>query len=138
MKSGKFWLAVLVGGVVANVLDYLAYTYWLGPTFMKANTALFRTDVNVAWYFIGDFVAVFVFAFVFDKVSSVFGTTPKAGAMAGLYLGIFATFPAMIFMHLTFNGYPYGLSWASIIYGVVWYMIVGAILAFVMKKGATT
>ncbi len=137
MKSSKFWLAVLVGGVVANVIDYVVYTYWLGPTYMATNSALFNQDPNnIRWYIIGDFVAVLVFAWIFDKVSGSFGSTPKDGAMAGLYLGIFATFPMQIFIHLMFNGYPYSLSWISTIYGIVWYTIVGYVVAMVMKKGS--
>jgi hypothetical protein len=77
MKSGKFWLAVLVGGVVANILDWAVYTQWLGPTYMMANPTVFRQDTSPAWYVIGDFISVFVFAWVYDKVASAFGTTLK-------------------------------------------------------------
>jgi hypothetical protein len=136
MKSGKFWLAVLVGGVVANILDYIVWNLWLSPTYMRANTALFRQDTNVAWYIIGDFVAVFVFAWIYDKVAGSFGTTVKHGATAGLYLGIFMSFPTFIFMNLMFNGFPYGLSWIMTIYSIVWYVILGAVVAAMMKKGA--
>ena len=58
--------------------------------------------------------------------------------MAGMYLGILANFPMNIFLHLMFNGYPYALSWIGTIYGIVWYMIVGYIVAMVMKKGAAS
>jgi len=135
MKSGKFWIAVLVAGIVANVIDYLVYTQWLGPTYMMSNPVLFRQDTNPAWFVVGDFVSVFVFAWIFDKVSSVFGSSVQDGAKAGFYLGILVSFPTYIFMHLMFNGYPYGLSWISTIYSVLWYVMVGAILAAMMKKG---
>jgi hypothetical protein len=134
MKSSKFWMAVLVCGVVANIVDWAFYTQWLGPTYMMSNPILFRQDTNPAWFVIGDFVSVFVFAWVFDKVSSVFGSTPKDGAKAGLYLGILVSFPTYIFMNLMFNGYSYSLSWISTIYGVLWYIGVGALLALLMKK----
>ena len=136
MKTGKFWLAVLAAGVVMNIIDWAVYTLWLCPTYMMGNPSLFRQDTNVAWYVIGDFVAVFVFAWVFDKVSASFGSTPKDGAMAGMYLGVLVSFPTYIFMHLMFNGYPYSLSWISTAYGIVWYMVVGYIVAMVMKKGS--
>jgi hypothetical protein len=136
MKSGKFWLAVLAAGVVVNILDWAVYTQWLGPTYMATNPAVFRQDTNPMFYVFGDFVCVFVFAWVFDKVSSSFGSTPKDGAMAGMYLGILVNFPMNILLHLMFNGYPYSLSWIGTIYGIAWYMIVGYIVAMVMKKGA--
>lgn len=134
MKSSKFWIAVLVCGVVANVIDYVVYMVWLSPTYMMANPALFRQDTSPVWFILGDFVAVFVFAWVFDKVSSVFGSTAQAGAKAGLYLGILVNFPTYILLNLMFNGYPYSLSWISTIYGICWYVVTGALLASMMKK----
>ena len=135
MKSGKFWLAVLAGGVVGNILDYLVQGMWLSQSYYMQMPDTFSQTPNIAWYVIGDFVAVFVFAWVFNKVSASFGSTPKDGAMAGLYLGIFANFPLWIFMHLMLKNYPYSLSWISTIYGIIWYMIVGYIIATVMKRG---
>jgi hypothetical protein len=134
MKSSKFWIAVLVCGIVANIVDWVVYSMWLGPTYMMSNPILFRQDTNPAWFVIGDFVSVFVFAWILDKVSSVFGSTAQAGAKAGLYLGILVCFPTYIFMHLMFNGYPYGLSWIGTIYGVLWYVGIGALLVSMMKK----
>ena len=137
MKSSKFWIAVLVTGIVANVIDYCFYSLWMGPTYMMANPVLFRQDTNPVWYVVGDFISVFIFAWVLDKVSSSFGAKPADGAKAGLYLGILVCFPMYIFMHLMFNGYSYGLSWISTIYGILWYVVMGAILAALMKKGGT-
>jgi hypothetical protein len=137
VKRSKFWVAVLVCGVLAIVVDYAVYMLWLGPTYMMSNPILFRQDTSPAWFVIGDFVSVFVFAWILDKVSSVFGTTPQAGAKAGLYLGILVSFPAYIFMHLMFNGYSYGLAWIGTIYGVCWYVVIGAIFMAMMKKGQT-
>jgi hypothetical protein len=138
MKSNKFWVAVLVTGIVANVIDFCFYALWMGPTYMASNPTLFRQDTNPAWFVVGDFIAVFVLAWVLDKVSSSFGSTPADGAKAGLYLGVLVNFPTYIFMHLMFNGYSYGLSWISTIYGIVWYVAMGALLAALMKKGSTT
>lgn len=135
MKSGRFWLAVLVGGVVANILDALVWGLWLQPAYMQ-NTVLFREDVNMVWYIIGDFIAVFVFAWVYDKVAGSFGTTVKDGATAGLYLGILMSFPTFIFMHLMIKDFTYGFSWILTIYGIIWYVILGAVVAAVMKKQA--
>ncbi len=137
MKSSRFWLAVLVGGVVANVMDYLVYGRWLSNAYFMKNPVLFNNDPgNIPWFIVGDFVAVLVFAWIYDRVSSSFGSTPMDGAKAGLYLGVFANFPLGIYMHLMFNGYPYGLSWISMVYGVIWCVVVGAVLAAMMKKGS--
>lgn len=138
MKSSKFWLAVLVGGVVVNVLDWLVWGLWLGPSYIMQNTTLFRQEVSPVWYIVGDFVATFIFVWVYDKVAGSFGTTVQAGAKAGLYLGILMSFPTFIFLYLMIKDFPYGFSWIMTIYGIVWYVILGAVVAAVMKKGAAT
>lgn len=135
MKSGKFWLAVLVGGVVVNILDFLVWGLWLGPSYIMQQ-AIFRQDTSMVWYIIGDFVATFVFVWVYDRVAGSFGTTVKDGATAGLYLGILMSFPTFIFMYLMVKDFPYGLSWIMTIYGIIWYVILGAVVAAVMKKPA--
>lgn len=135
MKSGKFWLAVLVGGVVVNILDFLVWGLWLGPSYIMQQ-AIFRQDTSMVWYIIGDFVATFVFVWVYDRVAGSFGTTVKDGATAGLYLGILMSFPTFILMYLMVKDFPYGLSWIMTIYGIIWYVILGAVVAAVMKKPA--
>ena len=134
MKGSKFWIAVIVTGIVANVIDYCFYALWMGPTYMATNPTLFRMDTNPAWFVVGDFIAVFVFAWVLDMTFSSFGS----GAKAGVYLGLLVSFPTYIFMHLMFNGYSYGLAWISTIYGIVWYVVMGTILAALIKKGGST
>jgi hypothetical protein len=134
MKSGKFWIAVLVAAVVANIIDVVVQGQLLANMYYSKMADVFRQDTNVGWFVLGDFVAVFVLAWVYDKVWSVFGGGLKGGACCGLYLGILASFPTYHFVHLMFKGYPYGLTWISTIYGILWYVIAGAILAAVMKK----
>lgn len=136
MKSGKFWIAVLVGGIVANILDFIVQGLVLNNVYYAQMPELFNTGTSLIWYIIGDFVAVFVFAWVYDKVAGSFEGGPKGGMMCGLYAGILVNFPTWIFMHLFIKGFPYGLSWISTIYGIVWYIIIGAILAGLYKKGA--
>lgn len=136
MKSAKFWLAVLVAGIVANILDVIVQAHVLQGLYYSKMADLMKTDTNVGWFVFGDFVAVLILAWVYDKVGSVFGGGVKGGAVAGFYLGVFASFPTYHFVFLMFKGYPYGLVWVSTIYGILWYVIAGTILAAVMKKGA--
>jgi hypothetical protein len=134
MKSGKFWIAVLVAGVVANVVDYVGQGMVLTGMYYSKLTDVFRQDMNIGGLVFGDFVAVLVLAWVYDKVASAFGGGVKGGACCGFYLGVLVNFPAYHFINLMFKGYPYSLTWINTIYGIIWYVIVGAILAAVMKK----
>jgi len=93
-----------------------------------------RTDTPVMNFIIGDFAAVVVLAWVLNRLSSSFGSGARGGANAGFFLGILVNFPAYHFVFLMFKDYPYSLAWINTIYGVVWYMIIGAILAAIMHK----
>jgi hypothetical protein len=135
MKSAKFWLAVLVAGIVANILDVIVQAHVLQGLYYSKMTDVMKADTNIGWFVFGDFVAVLVLAWVYDKAWSVFGGGLKGGAIAGFYLGVLASFPAHHFVFLMFKSYPYGLAWVSTIYGILWYVIAGTILAAVMKKG---
>lgn len=132
MKSGKFWLAVLVGGVVANILDSLVMGMLLAP--QMAGIESMRQEMNVGWFVFGDFVFVFVMMLFFDRVYSSFAAGPKGGATYGAYVGLLVSFPMWIFIHLMFKGFPYGLSWILTVYGIIWGVIVGATLGAMYKK----
>ena len=71
MKSGKFWIAVIVASVIANVIDYVGQGIVLTGRYYSKLTHVFRQDVNTGWLVFGDFVAVLVLAWVYDKVAPV-------------------------------------------------------------------
>ncbi len=75
-----------------------------------------------------------VLAWVCDKVGSVFGGGVKGGATCGFYLGVLTSFPTFHVLNLMFKDYSYGLTWASTIDEILWYVVIGAILAMMMKK----
>ncbi|MDE3057684.1 MAG: hypothetical protein KGJ59_06990 [Bacteroidota bacterium] len=134
MKSNKFWIAVLVGGVVANILDFLVQGMWLEAAYYSKMPDLFNMGTNVAYYIIGDFVFVFVLAWVYDKVASSFVNGSKGGMTFGLYAGVLLNFPMWIFIHLMIKNFPYGLAWINIIYGIIWTIVIGTVLGGFLKK----
>ena len=133
MKSSRFWIAVLVAGLVCNALDFVVQGKLLNDAFYAKIDSM-RQDANPAWFVFGDFVGVLVLAWVFDRVAAVFAAGAKGGACAGLLLGVLVNFPAWHFIGLTFKGVPYALVWINTLYGIAWYVIAGAILAALMKK----
>ena len=134
MKSGKFWVAVLVTGVAMNVIDFVFQGMMMMSIYYSKMPDLFNVSTNPIWYLLGDFIAVLVLASVYDRVSSSFSPDWKGGAEFGTYAGILVNFPTWIFLHLMIKGFPYGLSWISTIYGIVWTIIAGAIVAALYKK----
>lgn len=135
MKNGKFWLAVLAAGVAVNIFDYLVHGVWLASTY-KSLPDVFRHMSDPTWFIVGDFVAVLVFAWFYDKVYASFGGGVKGGAMYGLYAGILVSFPTWVFIHLIFEGMPYGLAWTMTFLGIAWGVIAGAVIGAMYRKGA--
>ena len=138
MKSSKFWISVLVAGVVVNILDFLLQGMLMEKMYYSRHMDVFIMTANPIWYILGDFVSVFVLAWVYDKVSSSFASGWMGGAMYGLYAGVLVNFPAWLFLHLFIRGFGKKIALFSTVYGIVWAVIAGAIIVAVYKKGAST
>lgn len=133
MKSPKFWIAVLVTGIVVTALDYVVHGQLLTHAYYSKIESI-RQDTNIGPFVFGDFVAVLVLAWVLNRLGSVFGPGLKGGLTAGLVLGVLVNFPTYHFVYLMFKGVPYPLAWIWTIYGIVWYAIAGAILTALTRK----
>ncbi|MBI3940728.1 MAG: hypothetical protein HY315_07825 [Acidobacteria bacterium] len=133
MNVKKLLLATIVGGIVANALDFVVHEQILAG-YYSSLPSLFRQDTPVAWLVFGDFVAVLVLVWVYDRVYSSFGGGVTAGATYGLYAGILVNFPTWIFANLLFVGFPYALGWIWVVYGIIWAVITGAIAGALYKK----
>jgi len=132
MKNPKFWVAVLAAGVVANIIDMVVMGMMLAPTF--ASIPSMRQGVNPVWYVIGDFLAVFVFTLVYDRVHSSFAAGPLGGATFGAYAGLLVSFPTWIFIHLMVVDFPIGLACGLTAYGILWGVVVGYVIGALLKK----
>jgi len=133
MNKSKCWLALLVAGLVVNALDFVVQGKLLTDAYYS-NLAWARQDTPVYWFIVGDFVAVGVFIWVYGKVASAFSDGAKGGAGAGFVLGVLVNFPAWEFMHLMVKDFPYALTWIDTVYGILWYVVMGAIVGAIMKK----
>jgi hypothetical protein len=133
MNVKKYLIAALVVGAAMNVVDFVVHGM-LMKSYYASMPSLFRQDAPVYWFIIGDFVAAFVFVWVYDRVYASFSGGPKGGATFGLYGGILVNFPTWLFANLTILGFTYGLSWIWTIYGVIWGVIAGAVAGAMYKK----
>jgi phosphoglycerol transferase MdoB-like AlkP superfamily enzyme len=135
MKNLKCLLAVIVAGIVANALDFYVQGKLLTDAYYSKMESM-KHDTPVYWFVILDFIAVLVFACVYKRVASVFAEGAKGGASAGFLFGVLVCFPGYLFMFLMTKGYPQSLAWISMGYGIVWYVIVGAIIGALRTKPA--
>jgi len=136
MNVKKLLLATLVVGIVANVLDFIVHGQILAGAYYSQLTSLFRQDIPMAWFIIGDFVAALVFVWVYDRVYGSFGGGSKGGATYGLYAGVLVNFPTWLFAAGMYVGFPYGLGWIWVIWGIIYMVILGAVAGVMYKKEA--
>lgn len=134
MNLKRFLVAGLAGGVVGNVFDFVVHGQILTAKYYSQHPNLFRQDTPPYWFIIGGFVAAFVLTWVWDRVQGSFPSGAKGGAIGGLYAGVLINFPAQIFAHLVYVGFPYALSWIWIVTGIAWAVLVGAVIGALYKK----
>ena len=113
----------LVAGVVLNALDFLVQGvllsgYYVGPSFRNVDDVLPQLIAL-------DFVAGFVFVWLYLKFGAVTGAGVAGGARFGWYAGMLYSFPMFIAMHLLFNGYSFQLAVINTIYQVAAYVVAG-------------
>ena len=135
MNKSKCWLAVLVAGIVGNALDFVVQGKLLTDSYYAKIDSL-KHDTAVGYFVLGDFVAAAVLAWAFCRLAAAIGEGVKGGAVAGFTLGVLVSFPTYHFIFLTTKGYPYPLAWINTIYGILWYVVAGAIIGAIMKKPA--
>jgi hypothetical protein len=135
MNAGKLVTAGLVAGVAGNVIDYVCFSF-IFPGMMK-QPFMVTTDPPIAWLVTGDFVAALVAALVYDRVRGSFAAGAAGGATFGLYAGILINIPTWIMMHLLVKDWSYGFAWEWTFYGVVWSVIIGAIIGAVYSRGVS-
>ena len=83
---------------------------------------------------VGDFIAALVFTWVYLRLAPQAPAGPAGGATFGLYAGVLVNFPKNIFLHLLIQGFPYALSWIWTLYGIMWYVVLGAIAGAMNRK----
>lgn len=136
MFGKNFWIAVIGGSIVVNVIDFLVQGMLFQQMFYSKMQGLKST--NPGWFMAMDVLMVVVFVWVYDKVYGSFGGGINGGMKFGFYYGVILNFPTMFFPYLMWEGVPYAYVWASIIYGILWGIVLGATVGKFYMKGATS
>ena len=131
MKTWKFWMAVVIVWIAANILNIVSGPVWMA---MGKMTDLLDTNTSPVWYLVGNFCSAAVFTWVYDRVYSSFAGGVRGGLVYGFYAGILLNFPTWIVAHLMFRGFPYGLAWIWTGFGIISCVIWGLVLGAVYRK----
>ena len=128
MTKKQIVLSILIGGLVATVLDVLVHGFLLGNAFYVQQTALFGTESSPLSLTLGDFVSVAVFVWVYQRVRSCFRDGAAGGAIFGFYAGVLIGFPTHLFLSIVIVDFAYALAWAWTLLEIVWCVTVGAVV----------
>lgn len=134
MNWRRILLGTVVLGILANLIDYVLYTYLIGEWY--SSLPFMNPNPELMWLVIGDVAAAFMFMLAWDKVGALFGSGTRAGFTFGLWAGAFITFPSFLFWQIQLTGFPYALAWKSIFIAMIWYGVLGAVAAMLdARKG---
>lgn len=99
INTGKVVVGGLAAGVVANVVGFLLFNLWLGPTFKSEINAVAsglgdkgETSSAMIWYVLGGFVVGLVLAWLYAAMRPRFGPGIKTAMYAGLVVWILGFF----------------------------------------------
>jgi hypothetical protein len=130
----RFWMAFVTCWVVSQVLGYLIHGLWLSDTY-KSLADVWRPESemqSMMWVMMLT-AAVLVFAFCYIFTKGYEGKGVMEGVRYGLWIALLCAIPQ------AFDGfviYPIPLSlsvkWAAA--GVVYFVVLGAIVASIYKR----
>lgn len=131
------WTRVLLGGIVAGIVTFLAdfvmHGMLLANTYKKYTDAFSQTEVNPL-YFLAISVTTGIFiAILFGKTRSSWAAGAKGGAAFGFFFGL-ALFFMNFYNPLVIGGFPYYLSWCWGGVGVIDGLIGGAVLGAIVPR----
>ena len=129
----KVWLGFVAAFVTLEVLDFIIHGVILGSTY--ASMTVWRTDMMSKMWIthLVTLIGAFFFAFVFSKGFENKGI--GEGLRYGLYIGIWMSV-GMAYGTYAMIAIPYSLALEWFLFGVVEYVIAGAVLAMVFGSKA--
>lgn len=129
MKTKNFLVSGIAGGIVFFLLGWLFYVI-LFKDFFPPNPN--EGNENILLIFLGCLTYGLFIAYIYTKwaVISTLATGAKAGAVIGLFLGLYWNF-----FYLAMNpGYPYESFGVDMLITIVSSAIVGAVIGVVNGK----
>jgi len=133
MNFKKLLLSTVIGGIVANVFDGLLHGAALSNTY-KSFPTLINQHPSVPMFLVADFIAAFVFAVVYEQFKGSATPGSASGARFGFFAGLLVTFPGMLAMLTMFQGFPSWLAWVWVLAGIMWYVLMGAVVGAIYQK----
>ena len=131
MNTKKFLLTSLAVFVTLQILDFVIHNLILAADY-EALVAVWRPDMmDKMWVmYITGIVFSLLFVYIFSKGQE--GKGVMEGVKYGFIIGLLVVFVGS-FNQFVVYPIPYGLTWKWIIYGLIEFVILGAVTALIYK-----
>ena len=128
----KVWIGSLAVFIVFGIISFLVNGVILKDAYISTQN-LWRTDMNsLIWiYYVINAVGAFFFTFIFSKGYEKKGI--MEGVRYGFYIGVWMSI-GMAYGTYAMIAIPYTMALQWFIYGIIEYMVAGAVLAMVFKE----
>lgn len=133
MNFGRIFKTAIVVAIAYMVVDYLSLTYVMGGYF--TGLTIMNPNASMVTNLILDFLAALTLVWVFDRVRGSFGAGAGGGVTFGLYAGFLIHFPMWLAAHVWIRDFPYTTAWVFTIYGVIMYLVMGAVAGWAYDLG---
>lgn len=132
MNWTRIVVAALVGGLVNNVINFLAHGLALGNTYREYAGVFSQEQANPLWFLLIAVVAGFFLAILFSKTRAAWGSGVRGGMIFGALVGTIAGL-LHFFQPLVIDGFPYYLAWCWLSIEIIAFAVEGAVLALILK-----
>ena len=132
MNWSKVLIAGIVGGIAANIADFVMHGLIMGKTYMKYTDVFSQEQANPFYFLAISLLMAFFMAAIFAKTRGSWAAGWVGGATFGFWIGLFMFFSNFI-PALVVDGFPYFLSWCWGGMGLIAATVMGAAIGAVYK-----
>ncbi len=133
MNWTRIAIAGLVGGIVANIADFIMHGMIMSDTYVRLSDVFSQEQANPLWFLVISVVTAFFMAKLFAKTRGSWAAGWKGGAAFGCAIGLIA-FWASFYNPLVIDGFPYYLAWCWGAMNLITLTLMGAAIGAVYKS----
>ncbi len=131
MNWMKVFITGIVGGVLIWLYNFLMHGLIMAKTYEKHE--IFRQDASPIFFALAAVFIAIAGALLFAKTRASWAEGLKGGITFGFFVGLIIFFYQFLNV-LTFEGFPYHLSWCWGGIEIIGWLIFGAVAGLVIKK----
>ncbi len=133
MKWGKWLTAWILVGIIFSIYDYLIHGTLMAKTY---ETVVIFTTTNIIFPILVDFLQALLFTLLYAVTWKSFRSGLEGGVQFGLLTSLLVFVPSNLFiiLYTKHPEFPVAIPRWWILFGIIQYVIGGAIAALVFRE----